>query len=136
MQRFRGGAGLLDLARGPGRLAQAMHIDFRQDGLIDGGARSLALLGDRGWGAVLAVATASLLLGWLFGGHDEGPRRTLALSANAKEIGLALTMASVAFPQGHVRLAIFAVWATFAFLDLAFLTAIGRPSLRGRRQHA
>ena len=33
MQRFRGGVGLLDLARGPGRLAQAMHIDFRQDGL-------------------------------------------------------------------------------------------------------
>ena len=33
MQRFRGGAGPLDLARGPGRLAQAMQIDFRQDGL-------------------------------------------------------------------------------------------------------
>ncbi len=33
MQRSRGGAGLLDLARGPGRLAQAMQIDFRQDGL-------------------------------------------------------------------------------------------------------
>ena len=33
MERFRGGAGLLDLARGPGRLAQAMQIDFRQDGL-------------------------------------------------------------------------------------------------------
>jgi DNA-3-methyladenine glycosylase len=33
MQRFRGGAGLLDLARGPGRLAQAMQIDFRQNGL-------------------------------------------------------------------------------------------------------
>jgi hypothetical protein len=30
---FRGAAGLLDLARGPGRLAQAMQIDFRQDGL-------------------------------------------------------------------------------------------------------
>jgi DNA-3-methyladenine glycosylase len=33
MQRLRGGAGLLDLARGPGRLAQAMQIDFTQDGL-------------------------------------------------------------------------------------------------------
>ena len=33
MGRFRGGAKLLDLARGPGRLAQAMEIDFRQDGL-------------------------------------------------------------------------------------------------------
>ncbi len=33
MERLRGGAGLLDLARGPGRLAQAMQIDLRQDGL-------------------------------------------------------------------------------------------------------
>jgi len=33
MQCFRGGAGLLDLARGPGRLTQAMQVDFRQDGL-------------------------------------------------------------------------------------------------------
>ena len=33
MQRSRGGASLRDLARGPGRLAEAMQIDFRQDGL-------------------------------------------------------------------------------------------------------
>jgi DNA-3-methyladenine glycosylase len=33
MQRSRGGAGLLDLARGPGRLTRAMQIDFEQDGL-------------------------------------------------------------------------------------------------------
>ena len=33
MQRSRGGAGLLDLARGPGRLTRAMQIDFKQDGL-------------------------------------------------------------------------------------------------------
>jgi DNA-3-methyladenine glycosylase len=33
MQRLRGGADLLDLARGPGRLAQAMHIDLRQNGV-------------------------------------------------------------------------------------------------------
>jgi DNA-3-methyladenine glycosylase len=33
MRISRGGAGLLDLTRGPGRLTQAMQIDFRQDGL-------------------------------------------------------------------------------------------------------
>ena len=33
MQRFRGGAPLLDLTRGPGRLTQAMEIDFLQNGL-------------------------------------------------------------------------------------------------------
>ena len=33
MERLRGGAGVLDLTRGPGRLAEAMQIDLRQDGL-------------------------------------------------------------------------------------------------------
>jgi DNA-3-methyladenine glycosylase len=33
MERSRGGASMLDLTRGPGRLAQAMQIDFKQDGL-------------------------------------------------------------------------------------------------------
>ena len=33
MQRLRGRMGLLELARGPGRLAQAMQIDLRLDGL-------------------------------------------------------------------------------------------------------
>ena len=33
MQRSRGGASLLDLARGPGRLAEAMQIDFKQNGV-------------------------------------------------------------------------------------------------------
>jgi DNA-3-methyladenine glycosylase len=33
MQRSRGRAGLLDLARGPGRLTQAMEVDLRQDGV-------------------------------------------------------------------------------------------------------
>jgi DNA-3-methyladenine glycosylase len=33
MQRFRGGAALRDLARGPGRLTQALQIDFTQNGL-------------------------------------------------------------------------------------------------------
>ena len=33
MQRFRGEVGLLDLARGPGRLTEAMKVDLKQDGL-------------------------------------------------------------------------------------------------------
>jgi DNA-3-methyladenine glycosylase len=33
MERLRGGASLLDLARGPGRLSQALQIDLGQDGL-------------------------------------------------------------------------------------------------------
>ena len=33
MQRSRGATRLVDLARGPGRLTEAMRIDFRQDGM-------------------------------------------------------------------------------------------------------
>jgi DNA-3-methyladenine glycosylase len=33
MQRLRGDTGVIDLARGPGRLARAMQIDRREDGL-------------------------------------------------------------------------------------------------------
>ncbi len=33
MQELRGGASRRDLTRGPGRLTEAMQIDFRQDGL-------------------------------------------------------------------------------------------------------
>ena len=33
MQHFRGGVGQLDLARGPGRLTQAMQVDLRHDGV-------------------------------------------------------------------------------------------------------
>jgi BASS family bile acid:Na+ symporter len=105
--------------------------------LVKGGTRSLELLGDRGWGAVFAVAIASFLLGALFGGRDERRRRTVAISANARELALALTMASVAFPQGQVELALFAVWSTFTLLDLAYVTVIRRPSFRSAdRQHA
>jgi DNA-3-methyladenine glycosylase len=47
MQRFRGGAGLLDLARGPGRLTEAMEVDRRQDGLDLCAAGSLWLATSR-----------------------------------------------------------------------------------------
>lgn len=43
MQRFRGGAPLLDLTRGPGRLTQAMEIDFLQNGLDLRGRGPLSL---------------------------------------------------------------------------------------------
>jgi DNA-3-methyladenine glycosylase len=48
MRRSRGGAGLLDLARGPGRLAQAMQVDFSQDGLDLCAAGPLWLATSRG----------------------------------------------------------------------------------------
>ncbi len=43
MQRLRGCSRLLDLTRGPGRLAQALGIDLRQDGLDLCSAGSLRL---------------------------------------------------------------------------------------------
>jgi DNA-3-methyladenine glycosylase len=53
MQRFRGVVRLLDLARGPGRLAEAMQIDFRLDGLDLCAAGPLWLAtSNRGAGAI------------------------------------------------------------------------------------
>lgn len=53
MQRRRGTTRLADLARGPGRLAEAMGIDFRQDGLDLCGAGPL-------WLATTAEPTAPI----------------------------------------------------------------------------
>ena len=47
MQCSRGGARLIDLARGPGRLTQAMQIDLRQDGVDLCGRGSLWLATSR-----------------------------------------------------------------------------------------
>ena len=47
MQRLRGTVAELDLARGPGRLTQAMEIDLRQDGMDLCAASPLWLATDR-----------------------------------------------------------------------------------------
>ncbi len=53
MQRLRGRAAELDLARGPGRLTQAMEIDLRQDGVdLCAAGRLWLATGQRKTGAI------------------------------------------------------------------------------------
>jgi hypothetical protein len=87
------------------------------------------MLRDRSWLAVAVVGIAAPLLGWLVGGPDEGNRRALAIGANARELGLALVIASLAFPDPGVHTALFGIWSMYAiasFLLAAGMRAYGR----------
>jgi BASS family bile acid:Na+ symporter len=81
------------------------------------------LLRDRSWLAVGVVGIAAPLLGWLVGGPDEGNRRALAIGANSRELGLALVIATVAFPEPGVHTALFGIWSMYAIAS--FLLAAG-----------
>lgn len=76
------------------------------------------MLHDRSWLAVAVVGIAAPLLGWLVGGPDEGNRRTLAIGANARELGLALVIASLAFPDAGVHTALFGIWSMYAIASI------------------
>jgi BASS family bile acid:Na+ symporter len=81
------------------------------------------MLHDRSWLAVAIVGIAAPLLGWLVGGPDEGNRRALAIGANSRELGLALVIATLAFPEPGVRTALFGIWSMYAIAS--FLLAAG-----------
>jgi BASS family bile acid:Na+ symporter len=99
-------------------------LKFRDDLLL--------LASDRGWIAVLAVALASAILGWAFGGRHEERRRAMAISANCREGALALAMVAVTFPGQRVQPAVIAVWAAFTLLSLALATALNPSSAPNR----
>ena len=87
----------------------------------------------RSWLAVACVGVATPLLGWLLGGRDIGRRRAFALGADARELGLALMMASFAFPQPNVHGALVGVALIFALGSFLLALATGRL---GRRTSA
>lgn len=98
-------------------------------------ARNLVgLLDVQGWAVVAAVALVSSVLGWLAGGSDAGARRTLSIHANARQVSLALAMASVVYPTGYAHAALFGVWLALSFVSLAIAASFGawqrRPRLR------
>jgi BASS family bile acid:Na+ symporter len=62
-------------------------------------AGHIRLIGLRGVIAGIVSGAASALLGFWLGGPHLPTRKTLALSAQARNIGLALALASSAFPQ-------------------------------------
>ena len=92
------------------------------------------LLRDRAWVAAALVGIAWPALGWLLGGPGDGPRRALALTASARELALVLVLASLAFPGGGVKTAIFGLWSLYAIATLllaAGMRAVPRIRARG-----
>jgi BASS family bile acid:Na+ symporter len=97
----------------------------------------LHLLTDRGWAVAISVAVATPVLHWTAGGKDAAARRALAVMGNAREIGLALVMANIAFPTGNVRTALFGLWSMFLGASALLAWALGaRPRTRGAARAA
>jgi predicted Na+-dependent transporter len=78
--------------------------------VVRSGVPSLVLLGDRGWLAVGIVAGALSLFAWLLGGAGGARRRALIACGLSSNLALALMLATLAFPDSHVPLAVFGVW--------------------------
>jgi BASS family bile acid:Na+ symporter len=107
---------------------------FKEDrGLVE-------ILGDRAWLAVAVTGLAWPLLGWLLGGREDGDRRAFAVTADAREIALALLLASLAFSTNRgVHTAIFGIWSLYAILSVliaAGMRALPKVRARGRGREA
>jgi BASS family bile acid:Na+ symporter len=76
----------------------------------------LQIMNDRAWLAVAVTGIAWPLLGWLLAGREDAHRRTFAITADARELALALVLASLAFPERGVHTALFGIWSIYAIL--------------------
>jgi bile acid:Na+ symporter, BASS family len=97
------------------------------------------LMSDRSWLAVALVGIAAPILGWLVGGPHAGDRRALAITANSREIGLALVIASLAFPDRGVHTAIFGIWSMYTIASVLLASGMRTyggvgPRLKARGQ--
>jgi BASS family bile acid:Na+ symporter len=91
------------------------------------------ILRDRAWLAAALVGIAWPALGWLLGGPGDGPRRALSIGANARELALALVLASLAFPGGEVKTAIFGLWSLYTIATLLLAAGMRAvPKIRAR----
>ena len=82
--------------------------------------RIVTLLSAGDWLVVLIFATLSLGLAWLLGGRSGPVRRTFAISANARDLALALVVVDAALPEHRLRLTICGAWLLFFLFDLGF----------------
>jgi BASS family bile acid:Na+ symporter len=92
----------------------------------------------RSWLAVACVGVLSPLLGWVLGGRNAGHRRAFALGADAREFGLALMMATFAFPAANVHAALLGVGTILGLASflLALATRTIAPRHGTRRRFA
>ncbi len=92
------------------------------------------LLGDRAWLAVIATGIAWPLVGWLLAGRQDENRRAFAIMGNAREIALALVLASLAFPTRGVHTALFGIWSIYTIVSALIALAMRGIRAGGRAQ--
>jgi BASS family bile acid:Na+ symporter len=103
--------------------------------------RTTLILGANGWMVVLSFGAVLMVLGWLAGGRDVPTRRAFAITAEARNLALALVIASGTVNDQRLLLSIFAAWTILLAFGLAaaLLTRVhagpakipGTPALRG-----
>jgi BASS family bile acid:Na+ symporter len=116
--------------RGPTQVvAIALAIAAFAVVLVKGTPGFRELLHGPSWIAVALVLVGWPLLGWLTGGPDLADRKNFAITANCRELALALMIASFAFPERGVHIAIFGLWSLMALAS--FLLASGMRAYGG-----
>src|SRR5262245_185957 len=98
--------------------------------LIETRLQGLAMLGDRGWLAVVILAAVSVALGGLLGGASTRVRRALIVGGLSRNLALALLVAGLAFPGRRVQLAVFGVWAILGGVAFLFAELVAHRPLR------
>jgi BASS family bile acid:Na+ symporter len=93
--------------------------------------RALASLDWRAFATIFSVAVVSWGLGWIFGGPTDATRRTLAVSANARNLAMSLLVAMRVSPNDRINATIVAVWAVLVLADVVFARAIVRVPRAG-----
>ena len=111
----------LDLLRG-GLVVAVLAIVIAQ-----GKIAALRFVGEVGWAGAFIFATLCLIVGWLVGGRSPGVRRTFALAGNSRDLALALTLATLAYPGLPVELPVFAVWMIAFGFCVLYSELVGRP---------
>lgn len=86
---------------------------------------ALAAVRLRGWFGMLLLAAASLAIGWVCGGPDPAARRTFALTACARNAGVALVVATAQFAGTVVPVAVtaYGLFSILAAFGAALLFA-------------
>lgn len=83
---------------------------FALEIIFTGALKSAAMkkVGINGLCAMLVLIIASMIIGWLLGGPDDGARRVLTVSTSLRNVALCLAIAARSFPGANVDVAVIA----------------------------
>jgi predicted Na+-dependent transporter len=82
--------------------------------------------------AAVAFAGVMLIVGWLAGGRAPETRRSFAITATARNLGLGLVIAGQISGHDSLQLALLAIWLMCFVTDVVFAVAARghRPPLQ------